>query len=283
MGANASSHSTGSSAMLNTPPPPSAKKTSFGKSKSPMFEAERFTRPTGLYKSCLWEHKVVRKLIAERKIAPRYPGSDTPGLDSYECPICFMYYPSTLNQTKCCKQAICTECYLQTKPPSKTVWYVNSKEMFGRNCVCSCPFCNTDNFETLFTVGSSGSLKPILRSDSDCTELSSPEGSLSNDDIEVHFASVADRKKLQEELSAQVAFHRPQSLPNHRSTTFAAFLAGDDSTSRLEEMMLMEAIRRSMLDCENQPKQRDLAYSNSSAILHRSEDLIPSAAPSAAS
>ncbi|CAK4609607.1 hypothetical protein LEN26_010572 [Aphanomyces euteiches] len=268
MGANASRHSTGSSAMLNTPPPSSTKKTSFGKSKSPMFEAERFTRPTGLYKSCSWEHKVVRKMIAERKIAPRYPGSDTPGLDSYECPICFMYYPSTLNQTKCCKQAICTECYLQTKQPSKTV---------------CCPFCNTDNFETLFTVGSSGSLKPILRSDSDCTELSSPEASLSSDDIEVHFASVADRKKLQEELSAQVAFHRPQSLPNHRSTTFAAFLSGDDSTSRLEEMMLMEAIRRSMLDCENQPKQRDLAYSNSSAILHRSEDLIPSAAPSAAS
>ncbi|RHY75000.1 hypothetical protein DYB38_007473 [Aphanomyces astaci] len=92
-----------------------------------------------------------------------------------------------------------------------------------------------------------------MRSDSDCTELSSPEASmLHDDDIEVHFASVADRMKLQEEVSAQVGIPRPASLPNHRSTTYEAFLAGDDmdnSTSCLEEMMLLEAIRRSMADC----------------------------------
>ncbi|RHY96901.1 hypothetical protein DYB35_004907 [Aphanomyces astaci] len=92
-----------------------------------------------------------------------------------------------------------------------------------------------------------------MRSDSDCTELSSPEASmLHDDDIEVHFASVADRMKLQEEVSAQVGIPRPASLPNHRSTTYEAFLAGGDmgnSTSCLEEMMLLEAIRRSMADC----------------------------------
>ncbi|KAF0698320.1 Aste57867_11040 [Aphanomyces stellatus] len=244
-----------------------SKTSAFTKSKSPTYEAERFTRPTGLYKSCLWDQKVVRKLIVNRKIAPRYPGSEIPTLDSYECPICFLYYPSTLNQSSCCKQAICTECFLQTKPPNKAV---------------CCPFCNTDNFRTNFTVGSTGSLKPIFRSDSGCTELSSPEASSMSDDIEVHFASVADRQKLQAELSAQVGLvTRPQPLPNHRSTTYAAFVGSDDhdSTSCLEEMMIMEAIRRSMLECE--PKHRD--HHTSTTISHRGQGLIPSAAPSAAS
>ncbi|RHZ16817.1 hypothetical protein DYB37_005293 [Aphanomyces astaci] len=148
---------------------------------------------------------------------------------------------------------------------------------------CSCPFCHSDNFRTNFTVGSAGTLKkPIMRSDSDCTELSSPEASmLHDDDIEVHFASVADRMKLQEEVSAQVGIPRPASLPNHRSTTYEAFLAGGDmgnSTSCLEEMMLLEAIRRSMADCGVQPK-----HCERHTIAHRSDDLTPSAAPSAAS
>jgi len=43
-----------------------------------------------LYQSCPWENKAARKLILERKIAPRYPGSDIQCSDSYECPICFM-------------------------------------------------------------------------------------------------------------------------------------------------------------------------------------------------
>ncbi|KAF0756540.1 hypothetical protein AaE_004593, partial [Aphanomyces astaci] len=244
MGSNSSrsrSSSGGSSSSSNNnghTRRPVPKKAPFSKSKgSPTYDGERFTRPTGvryvcrLYKSCSWEHKTVRKLVAERKIAPRYPGSETASADSYECPICFLvrpYYPSTLNQSSCCKEAICTECLLQTKPPAKSV---------------CCPFCHSDNFRTNFTVGSAGTLKkPIMRSDSDCTELSSPEASmLHDDDIEVHFASVADRMKLQEEVSAQVGIPRPASLPNHRSTTYEAFLAGgdmDNSTSCLEEMML---------------------------------------------
>ncbi|ETV97771.1 hypothetical protein H310_09124 [Aphanomyces invadans] len=236
---------------------------------SPTYDGDNFTRPTGLYKSCSWEHKAVRRLVLERKIAPRYPGSDAATANSYECPICFLYYPSTLNQSSCCKEAICTECLLQTKPPGKRV---------------CCPFCHSDNFRTNFTVGSTGTLKSILRSDSDCTEVSSPEASiLHDDDIEVPFASVADRKKLQDELSAQVGIARASSMPNHRSTTFTAFLSGGDSdvsTSCLEDMMLLEAIRRSMADCAMQPPKR---HDQRQTIAHGSRNLTPSAAPSAAS
>lgn len=34
-----------------------------------------------------------------------------------ECPICFLYYPPYLNHTRCCDQAICSECFVQIKRP----------------------------------------------------------------------------------------------------------------------------------------------------------------------
>lgn len=35
--------------------------------------------------------------------------------DATECPICFLSYPPYLNSTRCCDQAICTECFVQIK------------------------------------------------------------------------------------------------------------------------------------------------------------------------
>ena len=37
--------------------------------------------------------------------------------DAVECPICFLFYPKFLNKTRCCDQAICTECFVQIKRP----------------------------------------------------------------------------------------------------------------------------------------------------------------------
>ena len=37
--------------------------------------------------------------------------------DASECPICFLYYPKYLNKTRCCDQAICSECFVQIKRP----------------------------------------------------------------------------------------------------------------------------------------------------------------------
>ncbi|KAK7223085.1 hypothetical protein V2G26_011088 [Clonostachys chloroleuca] len=35
--------------------------------------------------------------------------------DATECPICFLTYPPYLNQTRCCDQPICSECFVQIK------------------------------------------------------------------------------------------------------------------------------------------------------------------------
>ncbi len=37
--------------------------------------------------------------------------------DATECPICFIYNPPYLNQTRCCDQPICSECFVQIKRP----------------------------------------------------------------------------------------------------------------------------------------------------------------------
>ncbi|MGB1598478.1 MAG: hypothetical protein ACPIOQ_37330 [Promethearchaeia archaeon] len=98
----------------------------------------KFTKPTGLYATCEWDDKAVKKLIQKKKVAPRYPGREDAGPDLDECPICFLWYPGGLNRSKCCKQPICTECYLQFKKP-------NSQKQV------TCPFCNALNYAVKYT------------------------------------------------------------------------------------------------------------------------------------
>ncbi|CAI9760522.1 unnamed protein product [Fraxinus pennsylvanica] len=93
---------------------------------------EKYTRPQGLYQHKDVDHKKLRKLILDSKLAPCYPGDDECGSDLEECPICFLYYPS-LNRSRCCMKGICTECFLQMKTPNSTR-------------PTQCPFCKTSNY-----------------------------------------------------------------------------------------------------------------------------------------
>lgn len=93
---------------------------------------EKYTRPQGLYNHKDVDHKKLRKLILESKLAPCYPGDEECTCDHEECPICFLYYPS-LNRSRCCMKSICTECFLQMKVPNSTR-------------PTQCPFCKTANY-----------------------------------------------------------------------------------------------------------------------------------------
>ncbi len=84
--------------------------------------------------------------------------------DAAECPICFLYYPPYLNKTRCCDQAICSECFVQIKrpdphvpehgdpaaPPLAGVANTESEEGVGENTLVSepaaCPFCVQPEF-----------------------------------------------------------------------------------------------------------------------------------------
>ncbi|XP_073123302.1 E3 ubiquitin-protein ligase DA2L-like isoform X3 [Henckelia pumila] len=93
---------------------------------------EKYTRPQGLYQHRDVDHKKLRKLILDSKLAPCFPGDDDCGCDLEECPICFLFYPS-LNRSRCCTKGICTECFLQMRTPNSTR-------------PTQCPFCKTSNY-----------------------------------------------------------------------------------------------------------------------------------------
>ncbi|KAH7889651.1 hypothetical protein F5I97DRAFT_1924181 [Phlebopus sp. FC_14] len=77
-----------------------------------------------------------------------------------ECPICFLYYPSNINRSRCCDQAICTECFVQIKRTEPTATHLVSDP-------AACPYCVQDNFGVVYAppswrtgIGSEGMTPP---------------------------------------------------------------------------------------------------------------------------
>uniref|UniRef100_A0A7S2K0M8 RING-type domain-containing protein n=2 Tax=Leptocylindrus danicus TaxID=163516 RepID=A0A7S2K0M8_9STRA len=96
-------------------------------------ELDKLCQPTGLYASCSWDDRAIRRLIGDGKLAARIKGSDHRNdVLSEDCPICFLYY-SKINITGCCKAHICSECFLQVRPQKVTP---------SKPAVC--PFCNSN-------------------------------------------------------------------------------------------------------------------------------------------
>jgi len=91
-------------------------------------ELEQRCKPSGLYPSCKWDERGIRRLIGDGKLAARLGGSDVRSNPTdQECPICFLHY-SEINITNCCSATVCTECYLQIRPQKERA--------------VTCPFCN---------------------------------------------------------------------------------------------------------------------------------------------
>ncbi|KAF7731990.1 SNF1-interacting protein [Apophysomyces ossiformis] len=59
--------------------------------------------------------------------------------DAVECPICFLYYPSNTNYSRCCDQPICTECFIQIKRPAE-----------APATPATCPFCMEENYGVIY-------------------------------------------------------------------------------------------------------------------------------------
>lgn len=77
-----------------------------------------------------------------------------------ECPICFLYYPPNINHSRCCDQAICTECFVQIKRSEPTTTHLVSEP-------AACPYCVQEHFGVVYTppswrtgIGSDGSTPP---------------------------------------------------------------------------------------------------------------------------
>lgn len=77
-----------------------------------------------------------------------------------ECPICFLYYPPNINHSRCCDQAICTECFVQIKRAEPDPKHLVSEP-------ASCPYCVQENFGVVYApppwrtgLGSEGATPP---------------------------------------------------------------------------------------------------------------------------
>lgn len=111
-------------------------------------ELDKMCKPSGLYPTCSWDDRSIRRLIGDGKLAPRLSGHETILSSSdVECPICFLNYLK-VNETSCCKGHICTECYLQLRP------------MHDNNAAC--PFCNTSPYSVKIS-----DIKPVKTIDDD--------------------------------------------------------------------------------------------------------------------
>lgn len=56
----------------------------------------------------------------------------------------FQYYPSNINKSRCCDQAICTECFVQIKRSEPTVTHLQSDP-------ACCPYCVQEYFGVVYT------------------------------------------------------------------------------------------------------------------------------------
>ncbi|KAI8067578.1 hypothetical protein BC940DRAFT_333592 [Gongronella butleri] len=87
------------------------------------------------------EHRLLA--TATRLLAARLPEHIQQAVlykDTVECPICLLYYPTYINRTRCCRQPICTECFLQLKRKSDS-------PMDG----FPCPFCKQSHLGVIRT------------------------------------------------------------------------------------------------------------------------------------
>lgn len=73
--------------------------------------------------------------------------------DANECPICFLFFPRNLNYSRCCRQPICTECFVQIKrldphPPHDDNSLENKDEIPHTliSEFANCPYCAVTNF-----------------------------------------------------------------------------------------------------------------------------------------
>lgn len=103
-------------------------------------ELDKRCKPSGLYESCSWDDRTIRRLIADGKLSARQVGTEERTCPTHqECPICFLHY-NQINSLTCCHANICTECYLQVASDVKG----DTK---------SCPFCNNEKMSVVVATG----------------------------------------------------------------------------------------------------------------------------------
>mmetsp|Transcript_8935 Transcript_8935/g.12295 ORF Transcript_8935/g.12295 Transcript_8935/m.12295 type:complete len:320 (-) Transcript_8935:39-998(-) len=204
-------------------------------------DQEQYTTLTGLYPSCVWDPRTIRKLILAKKLAPIHPGKDESTMSTMqdtseweECPICFLFYPGGLNRSSCCKKSVCTECLLQVKKP---------------NMDSNCPFCNRSGLSTVFTGPlSKEERQRQFEEEQKVVEL---KIKIRNEEIERDKQREEEKRKSAppsqtNENAGNAEFEKPVQIAKKNTPPRSDPPPQSTSEIDLEEMLINEAIRLSL-------------------------------------
>lgn len=206
----------------------------------------KYSTLNGVYPTCEWDPKSIRKLVVDKKVSPLFPGKEDPGENTDECPICLLYYTGGLNKAKCCRQEICTECLLQIKRPGLSLDDI------------TCPFCNISRFATTFSGPKSAGERQRERRETEKVErleAQMREAEKSRDRKRKEERRKEEKKRKAKEKMERFDDAKPPVVVtpvDESAETIASLSApGDGSPKKdLEEIMLMEAIRLSLMDSD---------------------------------
>eukprot|EP00013_Stygamoeba_regulata_P024071 CAMPEP_0177657572 /NCGR_PEP_ID=MMETSP0447-20121125/16271_1 /TAXON_ID=0 /ORGANISM="Stygamoeba regulata, Strain BSH-02190019" /LENGTH=310 /DNA_ID=CAMNT_0019161965 /DNA_START=94 /DNA_END=1026 /DNA_ORIENTATION=+ len=231
----------------------------------------RFSQPTGIYPNFYWNQSVVRNLIAAKRIAPMRPGTEEPssGQDE-ECPICFLYFPPGLNRSVCCRQSVCSECYLQIRRPNQPA---------------ECPFCMNERWRVAFTGPKSA--EQLAREHHEQEKVRLLEEKIRRDEIE------RDQKRTE-----LLRLKLEQVDPPRRTTPTSADHPSADNNAAAEHSMstaaqptaeeeerksdAAAAEARNHADTDNEPPPDLHAPSSASAVAAPAPAPAPASAPAPA-
>ncbi|KAJ8902394.1 hypothetical protein NDN08_006799 [Rhodosorus marinus] len=172
-----------------------------------------------------WSDEMVALMVKRGWLAPRNLGKDDQSEQcSEECPICMQFF-SELNQIVCCDKKLCTECLVQ----------IGTRDNIKR----ACPFCKH--------------VSPRVRYDSNspqdlCVETLTID---KKPEVDLHRSSI-ESEQLHARTRRRVVSARGRSYSSYAADRMA--LSFDDFAPSMydndivEDLLLTEAIRRSLLD-----------------------------------
>lgn len=174
-----------------------------------------------------------------------------------ECPICFLIHPANINYTQCCAQPICTECFVEIK---------RSRDFSEARC----PYCVENRFGIRYQAysfdaeGTTGvEDKSIVYSDD-----IRPKLLCYIEDRQRSVAEAAHRAELETRRRQLFIRESPayygSSRYHQRHTHQFPIIMIDSAAQELEDLMVDEAIRRSMFESDYSSGNRSI----SSPVIH---------------
>lgn len=206
---------------------------------------------------------------------PRIPFGVLLYQNAVECPICFLFYPSNIATTRCCRQPICTECFVQIRRPNPHAPIVhaddpnpppeNPETLIMESPVC--PYCNIQDFGIIYDAPNfrlpRKPYEPLPATERDIppTDTRVVLTDMIRPDWTAKLQRAKDRAARRAANAALISAHIQRGQRRQQEARAMQNRSRRRDYEALEEEQLAEAIRLSMLEDQ---QRRDAAVSSSS-------------------